>query len=237
MKVIKARTDGFGAQLQWYLWSLLDARDKGETVFLPTSITFEHNYGGSSDFHYQLIHYMNLHHSYGIPEGVKEASLPVFTTDYAFVESNLDRLVETEYFHQIKQRFLENKVNPYDSEHFHVAVHIRRPNPHDSRLWGSDTPDTEYLQILDRIRKEHTGKPLVFHIFSQSYCFNYPLYSAPDVVFHLDEPIQQTFNGFIFADILVTSSSSYSYSAAFFATGTVYYKKFWHPPLSRWRVV
>jgi hypothetical protein len=238
MKIIQARTDGFGAQLQCYLWSLLYAHENGETVFLPTTITFEHNYAGTPDFHTELIKYMNLHPYYATPTGVDETSLPVFTVDYSFVESNLDRLTQTPFFQEMKQRFLENKVNPYDIDHYHVAVHIRRSNPHDSRLWGSDTPDSDYLQILSTIRQEHSGaKPLLFHIFSQSYCFNSSLYAAPDVIFHLDESIQQTYNGFLFADILVTSSSSYSYSAAFFATGTVYYKKFWHAPLSSWRVV
>lgn len=238
MKLIQARSDGFGAQLQCYIWSLLYGNDIGETVYLPKKITFEHNYGGNLDFHSELINYMNLHTYYGVPEGVDESSLPPFTVDYSFVESNLDRLTQTGFFQEMKERFLENKQNPYDTEHFHVAVHIRRPNPHDSRLWGSDTPDDDYVKILNMIREEHSQeKPLLFHIFSQSYCFNTPLYAAPDVLFHLDEPIPQTFNGFLFADILVTSSSSYSYSAAFFAKGAVYCKKFWHAPLSSWRLV
>lgn len=237
MKLIQPRTDGFGAQLQWYIWHLLHAHEKGEVVYLPRKITFEHNYGSAIDFHNQMIDYMNLHSFYGVPEGVEESALPIYAIDYGFIQPNLDTYTQTSYFQEMKTRFLQNKVNPYDSDHFHVAVHIRRPNPHDSRLWGSDTPDQDYLDILNLIRQEHSEKPLLFHIFSQSYCFNAPLYTAPDVLFHLDEPIQQTFNGFLFADILVTSTSSYSYSAAFFAKGQVYYKKFWHPPLSSWRIV
>jgi hypothetical protein len=41
--------------------------------------------------------------------------------------------------------------------------------------------------------------------------------------------------GMTLADILITSASSYSYSAAFFCDGDIYYTKFWHNPCSWWK--
>lgn len=238
MKVVKERREGFGAVLQGYVYSLLYGEENKETIYLPRNLNLEHNYFQQSDFNNELNQYMNLSRYYSAPDDIDESSLPFFVVDYSKIEPHLDRLTQTPFFEQMKQRFLENKKSPYDSGYFHVAVHIRRPNPHDTRVWGSDTPDNEYLAILNMIRSEYSGeKPLLFHIFSQSYCFNAALYQAPDVLFHLDESIQMTINGFLFADIFVTSTSSFSYIAAFFSKAKIYYKKFWHPPLSQWRVV
>ena len=38
----------------------------------------------------------------------------------------------------------------------------------------------------------------------------------------------------LFSDILVTSASSFSYSAALLNNGEIYYKPFWHPPMNNW---
>jgi hypothetical protein len=238
MKVVLERKEGFGAVLQGYVYSLLYGEENQETIYIPRHLNLEHNYSNETDFNAQLNTYMNLSQHYGIPLNLDATMIPTFMVDYSKVEPHLDRLTKTPFFEQLKERFLENKTNPYDSDHFHVAVHIRRLNPHDNRLWGTDTPDDEYIEILKKIRQEYTSaKPLLFHIFSQSYCFNKNLYDAPDIVLHLDETIQQTVNGFLFPDIFVTSTSSFSYIVAFFSKAKIYYKKFWHAPLSHWLVV
>ena len=50
----------------------------------------------------------------------------------------------------------------------------------------------------------------------------------------INENNEDTYLGMTMADILVTSSSSYSYSAAFFCKGDIYYTEFWHKPCSWW---
>ena len=50
-----------------------------------------------------------------------------------------------------------------------------------------------------------------------------------DSLFVLDK-----FNGLVFADGLITSGSSFSYIAAIFNRGIVYYKRFWHKPANHW---
>ena len=53
---------------------------------------------------------------------------------------------------------------------------------------------------------------------------------------HLNESVEDAFNGLVFADALVTSASSFSYVAAMLTDGVVYYKHFWHKPSMKWIV-
>jgi len=55
-------------------------------------------------------------------------------------------------------------------------------------------------------------------------------------VFHLNENLFDTFTGLVAAEILVTSRSSFSYSAAILSDGEIYYQPFWHPPGEKWIV-
>ena len=55
-----------------------------------------------------------------------------------------------------------------------------------------------------------------------------------DIILHLNESVEDTFTAMVLADILVTSRSSFSYTAAILSEGIVYYMPFWHPPLPGW---
>jgi hypothetical protein len=78
-----------------------------------------------------------------------------------------------------------------------------------------------------------------FHIYSQGSDEKFADISGhevlgPDVKLHINEDNEDTYLGMTVADILVTSASSYSYSAAFFCQGDIYYTDFWHKPCSWW---
>ena len=49
-----------------------------------------------------------------------------------------------------------------------------------------------------------------------------------------DVAVIDTFIGLVAADILITSRSSFSYSAAIISDGEIYYQQFWHPPGDKW---
>ena len=74
----------------------------------------------------------------------------------------------------------------------------------------------------------------MFHIYSQGEleCFNN--YKNDDTILHINEDICNTFMGLVAADVLVTSRSSLSYTAALLSYGEIYYKHFWHPPSKEW---
>ncbi len=232
--------DGFGAHLQQYMWSIVYGESHGHTVYISYDTYFEHNYDGSEDFTERLIKYMNLHKYYGLPAELKDKSIPIICSDwshYNFCERNINNIKNNESFKRLKHRFMENKTSPYDSNYYNVALHVRRPNSHDSRIEGADTPDSYYLNLMKKIRKEYTAqKPLKFHIYSQGNVSNFNKYIGSDTEFHLDDTIENTMDGFLFSDILITSVSSMSYVAALFSDGIVYYKPFWHPPINTWNI-
>ena len=89
--------------------------------------------------------------------------------------------------------------------------------------------------MIDLIRNKYSSKKPLFHIYSQGNIKAFKdIYKSNDIVFHIDEPIEQTFTSLVLADVLVTSISSLSYTAGILSDGVVYYMPFWHPPLPGW---
>jgi hypothetical protein len=61
------------------------------------------------------------------------------------------------------------------------------------------------------------------------------MYAADDTEFHInDTDVLNTFSGLVFADSLITSGSSLSYTAAILNKGVIFYKRFWHKPANHW---
>jgi hypothetical protein len=63
---------------------------------------------------------------------------------------------------------------------------------------------------------------------------DYDEFDKEGLCFHLNENMFDTFTGLVAADILVTSRSSFSYTAAILSDGIIYYQPFWHPPGEKW---
>ena len=111
-------------------------------------------------------------------------------------------------------------------------MHVRRPNEEDDRVEGTNTPNEIYLRIIDHLRKTYELQHPLFHIYSQGEESSFKeVFNMSDIVLHLNKPIEVTFPSFVFADILVTSQSSFSYAAALISDHLIYYMPFWHPPL------
>jgi hypothetical protein len=134
----------------------------------------------------------------------------------------------------IKQIFRANKNFSFGNNTKNVAVHIRRPNPHDNRVEGADTPIGYYISKMNEIRNRFPTTDLVFHIYSQGNTDEFQALSGNDVIYHIDENITDTFVGMVFADILVMSRSSFSYSAALLSDGIVYFQPFWCRQAKHW---
>ena len=75
----------------------------------------------------------------------------------------------------------------------------------------TNEPISYYTNIMQFIMHGYQGtKPVRFHVHSQG-CANHEFtnFSAKraEVVMHLDESVEDAFNGLVFADALVTSAS------------------------------
>lgn len=213
------------------------------------NMQFEHNYDNDPTFSNRIIRYMNLASKFNVTQQTTPIRVIRYngTENYAFCETNLTRLLETNAFKRIKQLFFEGKPTPYDIAFYNVAVHIRKHSPEDMQAHNrTNEPNEYYLNIMRFIMNEYKGtKPVRFHIHSQgdeNNEFNefneFTRFSETrpnvEVVMHMNESVEDAFSGLVFADALVTSASSFSYVAAMLTDGVVYYKNFWHKPSTKW---
>jgi|LauGreDrversion4_2_1035121.scaffolds.fasta_scaffold78150_2 hypothetical protein len=233
------RDDGFGGHFQNILWDILYSETNGYNyVFIPPK-KIDHNYTNDSNYIQRLINYMSVEERYGIQNIPTDTPLHINirSSIYEEIQSNMELYHSGSIFERYQSDFFSNKKSPYDPQHFHVAVHIRRFNKCDLGDWGTITPDTYYLKMINKVRDDFKDKPLKFHIYSQGDESNFSLFVAPDTVFHLNEDILHTFNGMVFADVLTTTTSSLSYVAALLSKGIIYHQPFWHKPLAKWRII
>jgi hypothetical protein len=243
------RTDGFGAQFQSLLWSLLFA-ELTNKEFMYTdiqNIDLITTHGNIKDTEHEntldeVIDYMAIKQNY--PQNTSNnAEILSIPNIISFIEKNIDSVIKNEHFLKYQSLFLKNKKSRFDSIHTHVAVHIRRLGnfEHENnrfRPLTHDTPNSYYFNIMNLIRSKHKNKNLRFHIYSQGSLDNFKDLQSNDTIFHLNEKVLDTFTDLLFADILITSVSSFSYMAAILSKNNqeVHYLQFWHPPLSNWIV-
>ena len=229
--------DGFGAQYQRIICQYIILTENNKKFHYTPFTTVEHNYDNSSLWITKLENLINL--KYNIPIINKNNKYQVVNLGIIFkkFESEIDKYCDSKSMQFIKNCFWKNKErNVFKNDKINIAVHVRRPNAHDSRLEGANTPDPYYLNIMKIIREKYKDKNLLFHIYSQGNPANFKKYESEDVQFHINEDICKTFIGMVAADILVTSASSFSYVAALLNDGEVYYKNFWHKPRKGWNI-
>jgi hypothetical protein len=229
------RGDGFGAIFQNIIFDILAAFINKHTYVYTPQKKMEHNYNNDANYITKLYEFINLKSIFPVPNEPVTLHEYQMSDVYPFVEKNLESLCNSDTMKLIKNEFYKNKINPYTAQYYNVAVHIRRPNPHDSRVDGANTPNDYYIKIMRHILKTHSGEhPIKFHIYSQGNMSMFKEFEEFNPIFHIDTPLEDTFLGLVFADILVLSRSSFSYVAGLLTNGTVYYNPFWHPSLNKW---
>ena len=234
--------DGFGSQYQAFIWGILYAGNNNYIYVYRNVNNIEHNYNKDENFIDKIEKLINLKNNYINEKDLDSESSNVFIdqhTVYQDVENNLDFYLESEDLIKIKKCFWENKdKDVFKNNKINVAIHIRRPNPHDNRILGTDTPDEYYLKVINLIKTEYDNEKLCFHIYSQGSIENFKKFmELENIIFHLDSDLIETFVELVGADILVTSASSFSYSAAWISDNIIYYLPFWHKPSQKWKIM
>jgi FkbM family methyltransferase len=185
----------------------------------------------------EVVEYMAIKNNY---PSVGPQAIPVtHEMPYAAIEADMEGYFQSAAFRRFKERFLAGKTRRFDTTRMHVAVHIRRLGHFETeqgrfREGTHDVPNSEYLSIMNRIRSEYPGREIEFHVYSQGQVENFSELASEQTTFHLNEKILDTFTDMIFADVLVTCRSSFSYTAALLSDNTIYYMPFWHPPRAHW---
>lgn len=235
--------DGFGSQFQHIVSVILISFGNGwQFVYHPLT-AMEHNYDNDPAFLEKIEELMNVRPFFPLKTdpSMQEINMTVcnMSAKYA-VDRNINALATESNLNRIREMYWANKdrsaIYEKYKQYTNVAVHVRRPNSHDNRLKGSDTPDDFYLRAIQRVRDENkdVDRPLLFHIYSQGDMERFACFSSDDIVLHIDTDLCETFKDMVAADILVTSFSSMSYVAGFLNTGKIYFHPFWHKPRSCW---
>lgn len=230
-----ARTDGFGAQFQNIIFDILYAHAHKLTYVFPDIKTIDHNYTNDPTFVSKLIRFMNLKEIFPHPPPDVPIATLLNTTTYKDVESNLNAYISSEYFQMIQTLFLNGKQSPFDPKVHTIVAHVRRPNPRDDRTEGTNTSEEYYISRIKQAIAQVQDKPIRIVIHTQAPLLTLPTALFPhEVIVCYNSDPDTTFLDFVFADSLILSRSSYSYIAAFFCKGNVYYTHFWHPPYYMW---
>ena len=235
------REDGFGAQYQSILWTILFAEVNGHTFLYSDIPRMDNPTQDSKTFLENAVNHMNIKDHYPKVDSLGKQLIfaPKWPFFYGEIENNMEKYHDSQSFQKLKSFYYANKTNPYDSNHTHVAVHIRRPMKFDIGTLGNSTPNIYYIQIMKRIQEmfAQSQKPLLFHIFSQGEESLFSEFKEFNIQLHLEDDTFESFKGLVFADIVVTSASSFSYTAALLSRGIIIYKQFWHPPRNGWLIV
>jgi len=255
--------DGLGAQFQRFAWTCIYAEECEESTFIYRSPEkMAHNYTGEPNYIEKLETLMNMKPHYlnyneaRADKTIDDILTPDFYDIFNYVERNIDKCMKSESMARIKKYYWLNKDSARDRPRLyripdgdrtythHLAAHIRRPNCDDTRPNGGEEYTNEYyikslLAVREKYMKQDSNNRIQFHIYSQGTEEKFANISGhdvlgPDVMLHINESNEDTYLAMTMADILITSASSYSYSAAFFCNGDIFYTEFWHKPCSWW---
>lgn len=258
---IQARTDGFGAHFQHYMWAAYYANQHECQFLMPEIRDIEHNYGNKETWVQELTNFMTLNKLFDTYDFQKHGYASMLTqSSYCnFVESNIDQFLESHIMCEIRDRFFKDNDHLLDKyfirkpemkDAINIAVHVRRNNSCDCRLVDPVTTRFDIFKTeIDKLIQEiPVDKNIRLHIISQASFaeireafFGY-LRSGENgrkvtIALHLNDEVQGPFLAMATADYLITSPSSFSYSAALLNRGTVIYYPFWHNPSKKWRVM
>ncbi|CAM4099916.1 Glycosyl transferase family 11 [Zobellia roscoffensis] len=140
----------------------------------------------------------------------------------------------------------KNNTFTFDQKHFNIAIHVRRGdimadpnNPNlQMRYLANDYFEKVLRQVLETIQ---TDKPKHIYFFSQGNPNDYPEFKQFDNLhWCLDMGAQDSFLHMVYADVLITSKSSFSYKPALLNRNIkVCPKNFWHgyPNTKDWVMV
>lgn len=125
----------------------------------------------------------------------------------------------------------------FSTDHFNIAVHVRRGDIVAGQRNGNENlrmrwQDNDYFhKVLGNVLKAlRTDKPVAIYLFSQGKPEDFEEFADFDNLhLCLDMGARDSFLHMVFADLLITSKSSFSYKPALLSKGIrVCPKDFWH---------
>ena len=142
----------------------------------------------------------------------------------------------------IQRKFYSSKARNedkliYSKEYYNIAIHVRRgdivigqknQNPNLLMRWQNND---YFVKVLSNVLKTMTKeKPIAIYLFSQGSKSDFEDFKCfPNLHFCLEMSARDSFLHMVFADLLITSKSSFSYKPALLNKEIkVCPKNFWH---------
>ncbi|MBR6125560.1 hypothetical protein IKQ19_18540 [Candidatus Saccharibacteria bacterium] len=129
------------------------------------------------------------------------------------------------------------QILQYDKDHFNIAIHVRRgdimADPKNSNLAMRFLSNDYFEKVLTNVVemvKLKISKPIHIFFFSQGLPKDYPEFQKfQNLHWCMDWDAQKSFLHMVYADVLITSKSSFSYKPALLNQNIkVCPKNFWH---------
>lgn len=156
-----------------------------------------------------------------------------------------------EVMEDLKQKFYhaparEHEQFIYDKQSFNIAIHVRRGDimndPQNPNLIMRFLSNDYFEKVLKQVTENlNVDKPVHIYFFSQGKPEDYPEFAHyPNLHWCMNMNAQDSFLHMVYADLLITSKSSFSYKPALLNQGIkVCPRIFWHgyPDSSDWILV
>jgi len=155
----------------------------------------------------------------------------LLTTNQGYTNQYEVAEILKEKFFNAKQRNKDKLI--YNMKNFNIAVHVRAGDIlNNKKLSKQRFLDINYFTktINKSLSMIKTKKKIVIHIFSEKWLNSFSKFkNFKNIKFCHNLNQYKTFLHFIYADLLITSKSSFSYKAALISKGIkVSPKNFWH---------
>lgn len=225
---IKGKVDGFGAQYQAVM-SGITYCEFNNYIYVHTPFSrMEHN-----------VNVNELNKFIGVNNDKLISNNLLPTKDDTIIAQHYN---ETVHYEKKPSMYYTDKTLKIIKDYYYstekpkidnidIAIHIRRGDV-DEKLWNRYTENKIYINIINSLKTKYPNYNIT--IFSEGKLDDFKDFNLEDNNFKLNLEIKETFHSLVNAKILVTSKSSFSYSAALLNENTVYYMDFWHKALDNW---
>jgi hypothetical protein len=117
---------------------------------------------------------------------------------------------------------------------YDIAIHIRRGDVNPGVV-ERYTSNEFYFNLVSTLETKYPDARICIYSLGQDEDFGELRHKK--IFFCLNDSVEKTFHDLVTARILITSKSSFSYTAALLSEQEIHYMPFWHRPLSHWNVL
>lgn len=222
--------DGFGSQFQNIVASHVFSVVHGLSFCATPISAIEHNYNDDPAF----------------LENVKSLiSLPFVSAEHGRIthlenkKAWLDNFLREPSTARVAKRILTTLnrdfvIHNTGDPSREAVVHVRKRNMHDNDQADTYSRDHIICSAMRSVLQLH--EEVIFHVHSQGRVEDFGTFQDERIILHLDAPLREVFTDMVHAKILITTTSSLSYSAALLSQGEIWApNNFWHTSPPYWK--